>query len=35
MENATDALKIAFAVFVFVAALTLTINVFAQIRQTS
>ena len=35
MENAVDALKMAAAVFVFVIAMTLTINVFIQIRQTS
>lgn len=35
MENVTDALKMAFAVFVFVIAIALTLNVFAQIRQTS
>ena len=35
MENAVDALKMAFAVFVFIMAIVLTINIFGQIRQTS
>ena len=35
MENATDALKIAFAVLVFVMALTITITMFSQLNSTS
>lgn len=35
MENATDALMMGFAIFVFVLALSLTIVLFTQIRQTS
>lgn len=35
MENAVDALKIAFGIFVFVLALTLTISVIGQARATS
>lgn len=35
MENAVDALKMAFAVFVFVMAIVLAVTIFGQIRQTS
>lgn len=35
MENAVDALKIAFAVFVFVIALALTVSIVGQARATS
>lgn len=35
MENAVDALKIAFAVMVFAMALTLAISTFSQARETS
>jgi len=35
MENAVDALKIAFAVMVFTIALTLAISTFSQARETS
>lgn len=35
MENAVDALKIAFAIFVFVMALSLTIYMFTQARETA
>lgn len=35
MENATDALKMAFAVFIFVIAIAITVNVFGVIRNTS
>jgi len=35
MENAVDALKIAFAVMVFTIALTLAISIFSQARETS
>lgn len=35
MENAVDALKIAFAVMVFTMALTLAISTFSQARETS
>lgn len=35
MENAVDALKLAFAVFVFVIALTLTFSIVGQARATS
>ncbi len=35
MENATDALKIAFGVFVFVIALTVTFSLVSQARQTA
>lgn len=35
MENATDALKMAAAMLIFVAALSLTIGVFTKTRQTS
>lgn len=35
MENAVDALKIGFAVLVFVMALSLTIYMFAQVRETA
>ena len=35
MENAVDALKIAFSIFVFVLALALTISVVAQARSTA
>lgn len=35
MENATDALKMAFAVMIFVIALTVSIVMFSQLNQTS
>lgn len=35
MENAVDALKLAFAVFVFAIAVALSFNVIGQVRQTS
>ena len=35
MENATDALKIAFAIFVFVIAITLTFSLISQAKSTS
>lgn len=35
MENATDALKIAFAVIVFVMALTIAVMMFSQLNQVS
>lgn len=35
MENATDALKIAFAVFVFVIAITITFSFISQAKNTS
>lgn len=35
MENAVDALKIAFAVFVFIIALSLSMRVMGQARETS
>ena len=35
MENAVDALKIAFAIFVFVVAITITFSVISQAKQTS
>ncbi len=35
MENAVDALKIAFAVFVFVIALSLAMMMFTQARETA
>lgn len=35
MENATDALKMAFGVFVFIAALTLALSSFSKARETS
>lgn len=35
MENATDALKIAFAVFVFVLAITITFSFISQAKNTS
>ena len=35
MENATDALKIAFAVFVFVFAITITFSFISQAKTTS
>lgn len=35
MENATDALQMAFAVFVFVLALSISINAFGEARQTT
>lgn len=35
MENAVDALKLAFAIFVFVIALTLTFSIIGQARATS
>lgn len=35
MENATDALKIAFAVFVFVIAITIAFSLISQARTTS
>ena len=35
MENAVEALKMAFAVFVFIIALTVGITVFTQARQSS
>ena len=35
MENATDALKIAFAVLVFTMALTIAITMFSQLNQVS
>ena len=35
MENATDALKMAFAVFVFVMALTIAITMFSQLNRVS
>ena len=35
MENATDALKMAFAVVVFVMALTIAVMMFSQLNQVS
>lgn len=35
MENATDALKIAFAIFVFVLAITVTFGVISQAKSTA
>ena len=35
MENATDALKMAFAVIVFVMALTIAVMMFSQLNQVS
>lgn len=35
MENATEALKMAAAVLIFVLALSISINAFGQVRQTS
>lgn len=35
MENAVDALKIAFAMFVFVAAISIVIMAFTRVRQTA
>lgn len=35
MENATDALKMAFAVFIFTMALTISISMFSQLNQVS
>ena len=35
MENATDALKMAFAVIVFTMALTIAIIMFSQLNQVS
>ena len=35
MENAVDALKIAFAVFVFVVAITITFSLISQARSTA
>lgn len=35
MENATEALYIGFAVMIFVLALTISINAFGQVRQTT
>ena len=35
MENAVDALKMAFAIFVFIMALSLTIYMFTMARETS
>lgn len=35
MENAADALKMAAAVLIFVLALSITINAFGEVRQTS
>lgn len=35
MENAADALKMAAAVLIFVMALTISINAFTEVRQTS
>ena len=35
MENAVDALKIAFAVFIFVVALSLAMFMFTQARETA
>lgn len=35
MENATDALRIAFAVFVFVIAITLTFSLISQAKSTA
>jgi len=35
MENATDALKIAFAMFVFVIAITLTFSLVSQAKSTA
>lgn len=35
MENVTDALKIAAAVLIFVLALSISINAFGEVRQTS
>ena len=35
MENATDALKIAFAAMIFVMALTMAITMFSQLNSTS
>ena len=35
MENAVDALKIAFAVFVFLIALTVTFSMIAKVKSTA
>ena len=35
MENATDALKIAFAIFVFVIAITIAFSLISQARTTA
>ena len=35
MENAVDALKIAFAVFIFIVALSLVMYMFTQTRETA
>lgn len=35
MENATDALHMAAAVLIFVLALSISINAFGEVRQTS
>lgn len=35
MENATDALKIAFAIFVFVLAITVTFGIISQAKSTA
>ena len=35
MENATDALKIAFAVFIFVIAITVTFSLISQAKSTA
>ena len=35
MQNAVDALKISFAVFVFIVALTITFSSVSQVKQTS
>jgi len=35
MENATDAIKIAFAVLIFVMALSISIMMFSQLNQVS
>ena len=35
MENATEALKMAFTIFVFVIALTISINIFSQLNEVS
>ena len=35
MENAADALKMAAAVLIFVMALSISINAFSEVRQTS
>lgn len=35
MENAADALKIAFAIFVFVIAITVTFSIISQVKSTA